>query len=474
MKNFMKKSRAALMGATLTFGSVTSPVYASSLENQNSNLENYLNSYFGYEFVQNHSEALQIAEKLYGLFPRTRMGQVIYPDYFGGRYINENGELVILKVQSVLDRAKTTISRFNTAISQFNSDANIRKVEFSFNELVEVIDYLDNLSINERSTAKIMIDGYEVLIERYVQPRTNYISNIAGWGLDIAKNRIVVDLIDYSQEAITDFKNNVLDSPVFEFRQGEVISLEYNHYYDFQTRINEFNYTLPNEPIVLDERIRALSPLRPGDRIFIWRQGQGWIGQLGIGYRAYLNFLASGTRAAGFITAAHVHLTTVPTGVVGIQNGDIVADNSGIRIGVVNGNALQSFDAAFVSLDNVNTLLPTNSDQGTRILSPAIQGQLLMMQGANSGRQLGTVEIERQTISVGSGATSFIVNNAIRTNYSSQPGDSGSVVYAIQANGTITGVAGIHFASNGVQRWVSRADHIRTMFAPANVLIELR
>jgi hypothetical protein len=435
----MKKFIRILISGALLFGASFNVIYVFGHAYETDyNLDDIHEEFvkeFGLDFVENHNKSMETVQKLYDYFPTTMMGEVIYPAYFGGRYINEDGELVLLKVATRVPWVMPTFSYFDDTI--------VREVEFSFNELLATIDLLDATDSEE-------------------------ISNVSGWALDAAANRIIIYLIEYSEEAIDYFKSTATNSPKFVFEEGKVIEQTG----DLQSIIDELNSTR-SEPIILNPVISSFSTLRPGDHVWFWRDNVGWLGYLAIGYRANSHF-QNGAIEAGFITAAHIG---VDASGLGLRNGDVVADRNNVRIGVVNGAQLYRFDAAFVRLDNPNQLMATNSNSGNH-REAIIQGQTtLWMNGGRSGWQRGQVIYDRITINMGpvftlnGSSINVRVYNVIASSHFGQVGDSGSSVYATQVwnNETyITGVAGIHIAQSldRSRSFISRADHIRTMFSP--------
>ena len=144
------------------------------------------------EFWTNHDRAVDTARMVNEHFT-TETGDIIYPDYFGGMYINNDGNLVLLRVASAAEPMPTFT---------YFADTLVRDVEFSFNELSAMMDFLDAT----RST------------------NPEHFINLSSWGLDTSVNRIVIRLLDYSAEAIDDFRssNEAFASNMLTFEQGEI------------------------------------------------------------------------------------------------------------------------------------------------------------------------------------------------------------------------------------------------------------
>ncbi|MCL2217302.1 MAG: hypothetical protein FWB91_09835 [Defluviitaleaceae bacterium] len=56
--------------------------------------------YFGIERLLNESRPLSLYNSLFRSFSRNAMGETIYPDYFGGAFIDDCGNLVLLLLHS--------------------------------------------------------------------------------------------------------------------------------------------------------------------------------------------------------------------------------------------------------------------------------------------------------------------------------------------------------------------------------------
>lgn len=156
-------------------------------------IREYLISQYGEAFVQNHSEAIRTHSEMMNNLPKSRTGEVINPDSFGGFYIDDNGNLVILTVASKDDAYED--------IFPDSRNVGSRTVQFSYNELNNIIDIL----------AEMIEDDDE---------RERIFSIADSIALDIVGNRVEVRLIEYSQEQIELFRNTVFDSPALFFMQS--------------------------------------------------------------------------------------------------------------------------------------------------------------------------------------------------------------------------------------------------------------
>jgi len=159
-----------------------------SLDGDYQSIREHMIADLGYDFYVNHNHAMSQFHAFYDSLPRDQMGEVLYPEYFGGMYIDDKGNLVVLQVESV------NATGLN---SRFSEDVNIKKVTFSFNQLMETNRVLTYLFSN----------------------RSPSMSNVAGSWTDIVNNRLVVYLFEYTEELIEVFKNEVINSPLIAFYQ---------------------------------------------------------------------------------------------------------------------------------------------------------------------------------------------------------------------------------------------------------------
>jgi hypothetical protein len=155
---------------------------------------------FGQEFMENHNRSLRILDELNEHFFQSSTGDILYPSYIGGVFLNDNGHLTI---QIVAARANDAAD----FLSELDQWVLIEEVTFSQRELNQTSDILWN-------------NRYAVL----------EFSN--GWGIDTINNSVVVDLTRYSEDEILRFREEVLDSPMITFRdpfgRGQLIDGMWN------------------------------------------------------------------------------------------------------------------------------------------------------------------------------------------------------------------------------------------------------
>ncbi len=176
-------------------------------ENNNfiASLEKELKNEYGgnyKEIIYKNSISVEKANELESLFTTSKNGDKIYPDYFGGVYIDKNQNLVVQivpeKSNSILKSKNETLSLFNKKI---NNDENIlvKNVKHSYAELLEIQDKIKN----------------------YFMSNDN--DNILAFYIDVEVNKIIVELKSNSKDKIAEFKENVVNSDLISFIKGEMV-----------------------------------------------------------------------------------------------------------------------------------------------------------------------------------------------------------------------------------------------------------
>lgn len=120
----------------------------------------------------------------------SNFGEKVYPDYYGGSYVNDDGQLVIYVTDDMQRPA---------ALSD-NADVIYVPCTYSYNELLSVMDTLNDY--------------------KFSHPNDIVANNFNEFGLYDSENRVIVKLDDLSDESIKEFKENVCDSDVIEFEPG--------------------------------------------------------------------------------------------------------------------------------------------------------------------------------------------------------------------------------------------------------------
>lgn len=155
--------------------------------------ENYGESY-RIQLNSNHQSVLK-ANKIKNLFEKNNETDYVYPNYIGGLYIDDNNDLVLEVVrQNIPKEESVEYSKYQTilkTVEQFN----IKYVKYSYDELDKV---------------------YDMIVNKYL----GKYENIKGLYTDVISNKVVVELKDYNEEKIRQFKDDILDSDMIQFVQG--------------------------------------------------------------------------------------------------------------------------------------------------------------------------------------------------------------------------------------------------------------
>ena len=154
----------------------------------------------------NNKLSLEMYDKLMNSFGKDWMEREsdpdLYPDYYGGSFIDNNGNFVIAltnnsqKVQELLKEALET-DNFKT-----------ETVQYSYRQMLRVMDSIDEFLINNS-----IPDDHVVL------------SHFAGAYPDVMENRVKVLFTEVNQNIINSFKRDVINSPMVIFEKGEIPEL---------------------------------------------------------------------------------------------------------------------------------------------------------------------------------------------------------------------------------------------------------
>jgi streptogrisin B len=323
--------------------------------------------------------ACQAYDNLMNSFPMSReTGRKIYPDYYGGSFINDEDKLVVyvtnmdnvLALGAVLD----------------SDDVVFQICEYSYNELNTIMDELNAYKLENS--------------EDHISKEFNY------YGLFDSENRIIVKLDNFSEENISEFRENVYDSDaiIFEPANGSAV-MEVN--------------------------------VNPGGTI------SDGTGNGSVGFRVKIGDVI------GFTTAGHV----IGANELLYYGGTEFAQ---CTISQRSGNV----DVAFcVITDNsyslTNTLEGTSNTLSTTISEPGV-GTVINKIGATTNHTSG--EITSTNVSINFAGT--LITNLTEADYSSDNGDSGGVVYSYISSTNTRYTLGIHTGSGHGKRFYTKANHI--------------
>jgi streptogrisin B len=149
------------------------------------------------------AEAISSYEKLLETFNSGLTKSIAtsdYPEFFGGAYVNGDGDLVINTVGDSLNARTAVVDRVST-------DRIITKqCQYPYKTLLSIMDDLNKFMFNEGNKAAIENLG------------------IHGFYIDDKENKVVVKLAQCTDDKIQAFKNRVLDSQIVSFEESTEMS----------------------------------------------------------------------------------------------------------------------------------------------------------------------------------------------------------------------------------------------------------
>lgn len=415
-----KKLAALLLVLIFSLSLVTMPYAQTDLSAITD--PNLIAEAMGEEFAENYFRATELFNNFYDSLLQSRIGDIIYPDNFGGIYINDYGNLVVLVVGSAGTRANTSFIE-----AYVDSSVAIREVAFAYNDLWHTFRFLQNEMISNRECSAI--------------------ANVTGIWLDVIGNQVYITLDDYSDEHVANIGNMVEDSHILAFmhvpriRTGdEYIShsppIEYSHAKDISLE---------------DYAISPFTPgvIRPGDCIYLRHPtNSNAFTRVGtVGYRAQADVPGAGNQH-GFVTAAHIGWNVFGRY---LRAGDNLYDSSRRLVGTVTASQRSSIDAAFV-----------RQAPGALVTDVVHYGRIMPQRYRSTA--LGTVVITDTTRNGRTGRAGVIRGHwfgedahgfqvsGVRATFAVQPGDSGAIVYTWHRSGD-NGVQGIVIASWPTSSW---------------------
>lgn len=143
------------------------------------------------------SEAYQSYEALMGLMKaQTRSIGVstVYPEYYGGSYVDENGKLVVLLTSS--ETATRSVGNLRGSLPE--SNVIYKSCTYSYNALNTLV-----ARITEKAKSGVSF----------------IYNNVGMFGVDDETNSVMVGLYDNSADVIAQFRSSVADSPALHFVQ---------------------------------------------------------------------------------------------------------------------------------------------------------------------------------------------------------------------------------------------------------------
>lgn len=320
--------------------------------------------------------------------PKTRSGDVIYPDFYAGAYIGDDGRLVVLNTKpiSILSNEK----RYETFLSPLSEGLlNYKLAEFSYAELHEARD------------------EYRILSDARLDVNCVYALNVVGSGIDYMQNALLIRLEEYCERKIEGFRKYVFDSPMLIFEQG-----------------NRHEPLIPKESAVDEPKdedyasiVTQSVKVNPGGKVSSNYIFKGWNGGT-MGYRVRRN----SDNKIGFITSGHIFSDTCDK----VYTGSVFSSS----IGNIARRVLNSrIDASLViananNQDSIGNTLPNGRILSTYVPTSFFQNESVTMFVATTGTGVGRVRnVDYDTTIDGQ-----LIKGTVWTTVVSNRGDSGGIV----------------------------------------------
>ncbi|MVT12122.1 chymotrypsin family serine protease [Chitinophaga tropicalis] len=307
-----------------------------------------------------------------------------FPDYYGGAFINKENKLVVY-VKGDLAASGQKIAGITGG-----NDVVIKPCKFSYKELTAIMNKLNSIKLSNA--------------------RTSSAANLTAWALMDAENRIVVELEDYNDQKIEEFKRSILNSPAIEFRKSA-------------------------------GRITLEASLDPGCKAAVNVSGTSY------GSFAFRARRTSDSKK-GMVTAGHV---VSVGGTIYYSGSSIGTCSASIQSG--------SVDAAFVPVNDTVAYTPSNTLCGTAtVLSTSTSlpgtGTLVNMRGATTGTSSGNIISTNASTTTAAGIS---YTNLTSADYTSAGGDSGGIIYTYVSASNTRFTVGLHLGASGTTRYFTKA-----------------
>ena len=308
-----------------------------------------------------------------------------YPDYYGGAYINDDGDLVV-HVVGELAPCQAKVEK----IIQHTDGYIVKQARYSYKELLGLKEYLDELEMNEE--------------------QKEVCANITGYGPSDKDNLFLVEMNVLDEAHIAAFKKHISDSEMVMFRQGS---------FDVEE-----------------------TTIRPGRGITRNNTNAG----SSLSFRATRNVAAGhqGPPTPGFVISGHAARNAGGNGNQFRLNGTNTTIIGTVAAWQVSGGT----DAAFCSRRNGITLSNLIHQNG-RVLNSATnvapQGATVWLAGRNNLSSVRRGEVLNANFT--SNPSNLVRLTGARANYSSSAGDSGGLIYRSLTVGRR--VVGVHARGGG-------------------------
>lgn len=152
--------------------------------------------------LQNEAVALAKYQTIYESFIDAETKKAVYPDFFGGVYLDENGDLVLCIKDNREEEAVNTLQKLNVQIE----DTEIKKVTYAFNELKAMQNAVDAAYYQIKDLIKA--NPLETSAE-FLELKT-LIDALTGSYVDDEENVVVVEMKNLDEQKVETFKKHFL------------------------------------------------------------------------------------------------------------------------------------------------------------------------------------------------------------------------------------------------------------------------
>lgn len=156
--------------------------------------------------VEREKQALAYHEKLMEHFGADWMEREsdpdLYPDYYSGSFIDNTGTFVVA-VNGNVDGVKQQLIQILGT-----DDFKVERATYSYKQMMRIMDRIDAFLVDTS-----IVEDHPVM------------TRFAGAYPDVMENRVKVILTEVNSEVTNRFKNEISNSPMIIFEQGEIPQL---------------------------------------------------------------------------------------------------------------------------------------------------------------------------------------------------------------------------------------------------------
>lgn len=128
----------------------------------------------------------------------TRSGEIqsLYPDYYGGVYVDDNRDIIVLSKDVNASVRSDLTKRMATDVYK------VKECDYSYNQLQTLFEEITQLWLNSNND-----DLFDAV-------------SLVSFGINDFTNRVQIDLLDCSDANIQKFRQSIKDSPMLSFEKA--------------------------------------------------------------------------------------------------------------------------------------------------------------------------------------------------------------------------------------------------------------